>query len=292
MAEIGILSPAQLADQLGSPDLVILDGSYYLPALRRDADAEYRERRIPGALRFDIDAVKDTTSNLPHMLPTPEAFAAAAGALGIGNDTLVVAYDGLGLMSAARVAWTFRTFGAERVAILDGGFPAWLAEGRPVETGPPRSPQPRSFTPRFDAGAVADLDRVRQALATGSAQVVDARSAARFTGEEAEPRAGTRSGHMPGAFNLHYGSIVKDGRLADTETIEAAVREAGIDPDRPIVTTCGSGVTAAILSMAFERIGRPAQALYDGSWSEWGARDDTPVETGPARPGVKSAGTA
>lgn len=282
MSAIDLVSTAWLAEHLADPDLVVLDGSYYLPAHGRDPEAEYRAAHIPGALRFDIDVVKDKASPLPHMLPAPADFAAAAGRMGIGEGTTVVAYDGMGLFSAPRVAWTFRTFGAERVAVLDGGFPAWLAEGRPVETGeaPPRAA--RRFTPRFDSGAVADLAGMRDYLASGSAQVVDARSAARFTAEEPEPRPGMRSGHMPGAINLHYGSLLRDGHLADAETIRAAMDEAGIDPARPIVTTCGSGVTAAILSLAFERARRPARALYDGSWSEWGSRQDTEVATGPA----------
>lgn len=283
MPSIDLVSTAWLADRLADPDLVILDGSYYLPAHNRDAAAEYREAHLPGALRFDIDAVKDQASPLPHMLPSPELFAEAVGRMGIGDGATIVAYDGMGLFSAPRVAWTFRTFGAAHVAVLDGGFPAWTRDGRPVESGesPPRPA--RTFTPRFEPGAVASLEAVRAALASGAAQVVDARSPARFTAEEPEPRPGMRSGHMPGAINLHYGQIVRDGYLADAETIRAAMERAGIDPDTPIVTTCGSGVTAAILTLAFNHAGHPARSLYDGSWSEWGSRSDTEVGTGPAK---------
>ncbi len=279
MSAIEIVSTVWLADHLGDPDLVVLDGSYYLPAQGRDAGAEYLAAHIPGAIRFDIDDVKDAASDLPHMLPSAEVFGEAVGRMGISPEMRVVAYDGLGLFSAPRVAWTFRVFGAGRVAVLDGGLPAWTAEGRPTRSGPPKPRIPTTFEARFDAGAVAGIDDVRSALA-GAAQVVDARSPARFKGKEPEARPGTRSGHMPGALNLHYGELVKNGHLADAETIRAAMDRAGIDPARPIVTTCGSGVTAAILSLAFAKAGRPARALYDGSWSEWGLGADTQVETG------------
>jgi thiosulfate/3-mercaptopyruvate sulfurtransferase len=281
MPKIEVVSPEWLAAHLGDPKIVVLDGSYYLPTHRRDADTEYLEAHVPGAIRFDIDVVKDTNSPLPHMLPDEDEFAAAVGAIGISDDDMIVVYDGLGLFASPRVAWMFRTFGAQRVAVLDGGFPAWRAAGLPVEHGEPEEREPADFAARFDEAAVADRQEIARALASGSTQVLDARSAARFTGEEPEPRPGMRSGHMPGARNLHYASVLRDGRLADVATIEAALAAAGVDPTQPILTTCGSGVTAAILVLAIEQTGRPAPPLYDGSWAEWGSRDDTPVATGP-----------
>lgn len=280
MAPIDLVTPAWLAEHLADPDLVVLDGSYYLPTHGRDAEAEYRVAHIPGALRFDIDVVKDRGSPLPHMLPSPEDFAAAAGALGIGNDSQVVAYDGMGLFAAPRVAWMFALYGAQRVAVLDGGLPAWLAEGRSVEGGDGAPRSARTFTPRFDQAAVASLDDVRQALAEGSVQVVDTRSPSRFTGEEPEPRPGTRSGHMPGATNLHYADMLREGRLADPAAIEEALGRAGLDRDRPVVASCGSGVTAVVLALAMQRAGWPMPRIYDGSWSEWGSRGDTKVVSG------------
>jgi thiosulfate/3-mercaptopyruvate sulfurtransferase len=271
-----------LQARLGAPDIVVLDASWYLPAQGRDAAAEYQAAHIPGAVRFDLDAMSDEASPLPHMLPRPEIFASRMRALGIGDGMGIVVYDGLGLFSAPRVWWMLRTYGVRDVAILEGGWPAWIAAGAPTEAGEGRRRDPRHFTARLDHGAVADATDIARALETGSTQVVDARSGARFRGEEAEPRPGVRPGHMPGARNLHYAALQTDGRLKDEAGLREAFAQAGVDVDRPILTTCGSGVTAAIVSLALETLGRPARGLYDGSWSEWGADPARPVATGPA----------
>jgi thiosulfate/3-mercaptopyruvate sulfurtransferase len=273
-----LVSTDWLAAQLGRSDLAVVDGSYFLPTQKRDANAEYLAGHIPGAVFFDIEAIADHSTDLPHMLPGPDQFARAVSALGIGDGDTVVIYDALGLFSAARVWWTFRIFGVEKVFVLDGGLPKWKAEGHALEAGV-ASPKPRQFTANMNTNAVAIIDEVLMALTTHNAQVVDARSAERFTGTAPEPRPGLPSGHMPGAFNLPYTQLIEDGRLIEPGRIAAAFEKAGIDVGKPIITTCGSGVTAAILWFALDAIGRQPQSLYDGSWTEWGSRPDLPKES-------------
>lgn len=277
-----IVETEWLAQHLDSPDVVLLDGSSHLPTSGRNARQGFAAEHIPGAYFFDIDEVADKKNPLPHMLPSSVQFASQIKAMGIGDGTRVIVYDTEGLYSAARVWWMFRTMGHEDVAVLNGGMKKWKAEGRPVTDEPSPKRHPRHFTPRANAALVRDASDVHALIGHPSVQIVDARAAGRFTGSAPEPRKGLRSGRIPGSRNVPFGSLLNtDGTLKSKDELSRVFAAAGVDVERPVVASCGSGVTAGVIAFALAQLGRTDAAVYDGSWSEWGAREDLPMETGP-----------
>ncbi|MBO9545057.1 3-mercaptopyruvate sulfurtransferase [Caulobacter sp.] len=277
-----LVSTAWLAEHLDAPDVRVVDASWHMPAAQRDPGAEFLKVHIPGAVFFDIDDISDETSDLPHMIPTAAKFASRVKKLGLGDGSRIVVYDSLGILPAARAWWHFRAMGHEDVVVLDGGLPKWIAEGRPVEDGP-ALPQERHFTPRWQADIYRSVEQMRGIVETGKEQIIDARAAGRFEGRDPEPRAGLRGGHMPGARNIPLSAMLAaDQTMLPPDQLKTVFEKAGIDIDKPIVSTCGSGITASVVALALARLGKPRSAVYDGSWTEWGGLSDVPVATGPA----------
>jgi len=276
-----LVTTGWLAANLGEPGLVVLDGSFYLPAMKRDAAAEYLAGHIPGAIRFDIDEIADTKSTLPHMLPPPEKFSSRMRGMGVGDGSRIVVYDSRGLYSAARVWWTFRVMGVDDVSVLNGGLPKWKREGLPLEGGAPPSRTTRHFTARRNLELVRDLSDMKALLKDKSAQIIDARAPERFAGKAPEPRAGLRSGHIPGSHNVPFGKLLnQDGTLKSAPELQRLFEQAGVDLNKPVVTSCGSGITASVLALGLAELGHRRTSVYDGSWSEWGADQSLPIETG------------
>jgi thiosulfate/3-mercaptopyruvate sulfurtransferase len=273
-----IVSTQWLADRLKEPDLRIVDAPFYMPGDPRTPRAEFDREHIPGAVLFDLEEIKDRSNPLPHMLASPVAFAEAVGRLGISDGDRIVIYDHMGLMSAGRVWWNFRIMGHDEVYVLDGGLPRWIAEGRPLASGPVTSVT-QTFTTRFRPELVRDIDQVKAALASG-VQVLDARARDRFQGTAPEPRPGLPSGHMPGAFNTPHAELVAGGALRSKDDLLALFQAEGVDLQAPIVTSCGSGVSAAIIALALARLGRWDAPVYDGSWTEWASRSDAEIAAG------------
>jgi len=277
-----LVSTDWLADHLQAPDVRVVDASWYLPAMNRDPKAEYAEAHIPGAVYFDIDEIADTNSAYPHALPSPEKFSSRVRKLGLGDGNRIVVYDGAGIFSAPRVWWMFRYFGHNDVAVLDGGMPKWVKENRPTEFLAPML-QERHFTPRIDNTLARDLPHMQRVVAEGGRQIVDARSFDRFTGDAKEPRPGLPSGHIPGSVSLPFQKLhdPETGTMLPAEGLRAAFDAAGVDLQKPVITTCGSGVSACTLALGLSLLGHKDISVYDGSWSEWAAQDGAPVATGP-----------
>jgi thiosulfate/3-mercaptopyruvate sulfurtransferase len=276
-----LIESDELERELDAPDLVIIDATWHMPTEGKDARAEYLGEHIPGALFFDIEEIADSRSSLPHMLPPPEKFSSRMRSMGIGDGSRIVVYDRSGLYSAARVWWTFRVMGVEDVSVLNGGLPKWKREGRPIEGGEPPFHSTRHFTARRNAALVRDAADIKSVLKDKSAEIIDARSPERFYGRAAEPRPGLRAGHIPGAVNVPYSRLInQDGTLKTTSELEKLFADAGVDLHKPVVTSCGSGITASVLALALAELGHRRTSVYDGSWSEWGADQNLPIETG------------